>query len=81
MAWITTIPESAADGELREAYRKVRGARGAVANIYQVHSVHPQVMTAHLELYRELMFGRSDLTRAEREAIALAVSATNGCHY
>jgi alkylhydroperoxidase family enzyme len=81
MAWITTIPESAADGELREAYLKVRAARGAVANIYQVHSVHPQVMTAHLELYRELMFGRSDLTRAEREAIALAVSATNGCHY
>jgi alkylhydroperoxidase family enzyme len=38
-------------------------------------------MTAHLELYRELVFGRSELTRAEREAIALAVSAANGCRY
>lgn len=81
MAWITTIPEASADGEVREAYRKVRAARGEVANIYQLHGVHPQVMTAHLELYRELMFGRSELTRAEREAIALAVSASNGCHY
>ncbi len=81
MAWITTIPEASADGELREAYHTVRAARGEVANIYQVHSVHPQVMTAHLELYRELMFGRSEVTRAEREAIALAVSATNGCRY
>lgn len=81
MAWIATIPETSADGELRQAYLKVRAARGEVANIYQVHSVHPQVMTAHLELYRELMFGRSELTPAEREAIALAVSATNGCRY
>jgi alkylhydroperoxidase family enzyme len=81
MAWITTNPDPSADGELRDAYHKVRAARGEVANIYQVHGVHPQVMTAHLELYRELMFGRSELTRAEREAIALAVSAANGCRY
>ncbi len=81
MAWITIIPETSADGELREAYRIVRAARGEVANIYQVHSVHPQVMTAHLELYRELMFGPSELTRAEREAIALTVSAANKCRY
>ena len=81
MAWIRTIPEPSADVDLREAYHTVRAARGEVANIYQVHSVHPQVMTAHLELYRELMFGRSELTRPERETIALAVSATNGCRY
>ena len=81
MAWITTIPEDSAQGELREAYRNVRAARGQVAHIYQVHSVHPQVMAAHLELYRELMFGRSELTRVERETLALAVSVSNGCHY
>jgi len=81
MSWITTIPEDAAAGALREAYRAVRAARGAVANIYRVHSVHPEVMVAHLELYRELMFARSELTRAEREAIALAVSTANGCRY
>jgi alkylhydroperoxidase family enzyme len=81
MAWITTIPEASADGALREAYLKVRAARGAVANIYQVHSVHPEVVTAHLGLYRELLFGGSELTRVERVAIALAVSGTNGCRY
>lgn len=81
MAWITTIPENAAEGELRAAYRHVRAARGQIANIYQLHSLHPEVMIAHLDLYRELMFGRSELTRVEREAIALAVSTTNGCRY
>jgi alkylhydroperoxidase family enzyme len=38
-------------------------------------------MRAHLALYRELMFGRSELTRAEREMIAVAVSVVNHCHY
>lgn len=79
MTWITPVPETAADRGFREACRKGRAARGEVANIYQVHSVHPQVMTAHLELYHELMFGRSELTRTERETIALAASATDGC--
>jgi len=47
----------------------------------KVHSVSPEAMTAHLDLYRRLMFGRSELSRREREAIAVAVSATNACHY
>jgi AhpD family alkylhydroperoxidase len=32
-------------------------------------------------LYRTVMFGPSELTRVEREAIAVKVSAVNGCHY
>jgi len=28
-----------------------------------------------------LMFGHSDLSRAERETIAVAVSVVNECHY
>jgi alkylhydroperoxidase family enzyme len=36
---------------------------------------------AHVALYRLIMFGQSGLSRTEREAIAVAVSAANGCHY
>jgi len=46
-----------------------------------VHSLAPQTLTAHLELYKRLMFGPSDLSREEREMIAVAVSSANGCHY
>lgn len=81
MAWITTTPETLADGQLRDAYLAVRAARGQVASIWQAHCIHPEVMTAHLELYGELMFGLSELTRAERETLALAISATNRCRY
>ncbi len=81
MTWIKVIDIADADGSLREAYDEVASTRGQVANILKAHSLRPEVMTAHLHLYRELMFGRSELTRAERETIAVAVSVVNGCHY
>jgi uncharacterized peroxidase-related enzyme len=81
MTWIKVTDEAEADSALREAYQKVSARRGSVANILKAHSIHPKVMTAHLTLYRELMFGRSELTRVEREMIAIAVSVTNHCYY
>ena len=65
----------------RDAYETVAGERGTVSNILKVHSVSPRTMLAHVGLYKELMFGRSELTRSEREMIAVAVSVTNDCHY
>lgn len=81
MSWIQTIEPEDADASLRIAYNVVANARGGIANILKIHSLHPGVMTAHLELYRELMFGPSELSRVERELIATAVSVFNGCHY
>jgi alkylhydroperoxidase family enzyme len=81
MTWIKIIDVPEAAGALRDAYEEVASARGEVGNILKVHSLHPKVLTAHLHLYRELMFGRSELSRAERETIALAVSVVNRCHY
>jgi alkylhydroperoxidase family enzyme len=64
-----------------EGHTGSRRGRGQIANILKAHSIHPEVMITHLALYRELMFGRSELSRAEREMIAVAVSVTNHCHY
>jgi uncharacterized peroxidase-related enzyme len=38
-------------------------------------------MSGHLDLYMTLMFGKSGLSRAEREAIGVVVSAENDCAY
>jgi uncharacterized peroxidase-related enzyme len=57
------------------------GKRGALAAVHKIHSLHPETLTAHMALYMELLFGQSPLTRREREAIAVAVSRTNGCPY
>lgn len=35
----------------------------------------------HMDLYMEIMFSKSPLSRAEREMIAVVVSAANGCEY
>jgi alkylhydroperoxidase family enzyme len=50
-------------------------------NIIRIHGVHSAVLRQHYELYAELMRGPGPLTRVQREMIAVAVSAANGCHY
>jgi len=80
MAWIKIIEREEASSELVEVYDTVAGECGRVANILKVHSVSPRMMLAHLGLYKELMFGHSELTRSEREMFAVAVSLTNRCH-
>jgi hypothetical protein len=55
-------------------------ARG-LDNVLASHALNPEAQRAHLTLYRRVMFGDSPLSRAEREAIAVAVSAANDCHY
>lgn len=54
---------------------------GSMANVLASHSLNPAALQAHLALYRTVMFGPSPLSRAEREAIAVTVSAANDCHY
>ena len=81
MSWIEEIEVDEAGGKLAEMYAELTKRRGKVSNILKVHSLNPQAMSDHLDLYMTLMFGKSGLTRAEREAVAVVVSATNECEY
>lgn len=68
--------------ELAKLYDRLRDPRHrAVDNILRIHSHNPPSLAAHYELYKTLMRGRSELSRAQREMIAVVVSQTNGCHY
>ncbi len=81
MAWINEIAEQDAEGELREVYDELLKSRGKLANILQVHSLNPGALKTHMDLYMHLMFAQSGLSRKEREAIAVVVSANNECGY
>ena len=81
MSWIDEIDISEAEGRLADIYRVLVEKRGKVSNILKVHSLNPDAMGNHLDLYMTLMFGRSGLSRAEREAVAVVVSAENECEY
>ena len=67
--------------ELREIYRRIQPAGGVPDNILRIHSLNPRSLQVHYDLYRHLMHGPSDLTRVEREMIAVVVSRANACHY
>ena len=82
MAWIKEIKVNEAPEKLQELYRRIIArTKDNVANILRVHSLHPQVLEAHLNLYETIMFGESGLSRAQREMIAVVVSSSNKCHY
>jgi uncharacterized peroxidase-related enzyme len=81
MAWIDTIDLEDADDDLRALYDEIIDTRGKLSNILKVHSLNPAALADHLQLYDTLLFGRSDLRRAEREALAVVVSAANDCTY
>ncbi|MCL0065458.1 carboxymuconolactone decarboxylase family protein [Dehalococcoidia bacterium] len=82
MSWIQEITDSDATGKLRELFDSIKGrTSGNIANILRVHSLNPEALEAHLNLYKTIMFGESSLTRTQREMIATVVSNTNRCEY
>ena len=81
MAWIKMIQESEAVGRLKELYEKYTEPWGGVDNILKIHSLNVKSLQTHFDLYVHLMRGKSDLSRVQREMIAVVVSAVNRCHY
>jgi uncharacterized peroxidase-related enzyme len=79
--WIKIIEEADADGALKQIYDEQRRQAGAVANILKIHSLAPEVLRAHLAIYQAAMHSPGELSRAQREMIAVTVSAANGCQY
>ncbi|MCI0520849.1 MAG: carboxymuconolactone decarboxylase family protein [Chloroflexi bacterium] len=81
MAWIHVIAEDEAEGNLKEQYEKLIEPWGGVDHILSIHSLNPPSLQTHYQFYKTLMRGRSDLSRIQREMIAVVVSALNRCKY
>jgi alkylhydroperoxidase family enzyme len=81
MPWIKTVLDADAGGLLRAVYDAAIKRAGRVFNILRIMSPNPPVLDASIQMYRALMFGASELTRAQRELLAVVVSRANNCHY
>ena len=81
MANIKVIPQEEASGRLKEIYDELIRTRGKLADVHTVQSLRPESIVKHIDLYMEIMFSRSELSRAEREMMAVVVSASNECPY
>jgi len=81
MAWVKTVGEGEAEGYVKTLYEGMHKQRGFVPNIVKSMTIRPELTRAWIGLYTTLMFGASELSRAEREMIATVVSVANRCHY
>jgi alkylhydroperoxidase family enzyme len=81
MAWIQIIDEPEPGSDLHRIYEEQRRQAGAVANILKIHSLAPNALAAHLELYKAAMHSTGELNQRDRELIAVAVSRANNCEY
>jgi len=67
--------------DLAEAVRATADRVGFTPNVFRAYAWKPEHLRAFVAYHDLLMKGESRLSRAERELIALAVSATNRCLY
>lgn len=81
MPWIRTVGEAEATGLLKQEYEKAVKRAGRIYNILKVMSLSPLSLQASMGLYGAAMFGRSLLSRSQREMLATVVSAANHCVY
>jgi len=78
---IKTVEPEDATGRLKEIYEGIIKKRGKLADVHKIQSLRPESIVHHMDLYLEIMFSKSELSRAEREMMAVVVSVANGCEY
>src|ERR1700756_4973732 len=80
-SWFPVPDEAELPDGLRRLFAKARERLGFVPNVFRVYSFRPQRLSAWFAHYRQLHEATPNLTTAEREMIAVVVSAANGCLY
>lgn len=73
--------EESLPDDIKELYAKMREKPGFVPNVYRAYSLRPNQLRGFIAFYDSIMTDDSGLTKAEREMIAVAVSALNHCFY
>ncbi len=74
-------PEHELPPDIAEIYAKYREKLGFVPNVFRAYSRRPEHFRAFMHYHDVLMRGDGGLSRTEREAIVVAVSAENLCQY
>lgn len=81
ISWFSVPDEEALPDNLRGLFMKARQRLGFVPNVFRVMSFRPERLSAWFAHYKQLHEPTENLSAAEREMIAVAVSMANGCLY
>ncbi len=79
--YIETVKPGDAEGTLKELYARAGNPDGTIDNVMLAHSLSPESLMAHFNLYVQCMHRPSPLSRLERELVGSVVSRENGCVY
>jgi len=75
------IDPAAMPADLAAYFDKCESKLGFVPNVLVAHAFDPLKLRQFADVYNQLMMGESELSKLEREMIAVVVSARNRCHY
>ncbi len=81
MPHIKVTEHSEAEGDLKVIYDDLVAKRGKLAEVHKIQSLNPDSIVKHMDFYMSIMYSKSPLSRAQREMIAVVVSAANNCKY
>jgi hypothetical protein len=70
MPWIEVIPLEKAKGFLKKEYEAALERAGRIWHIVSIMSQNPRSMKASMDFYSAIMFGKSPLSRSQRESAA-----------
>ncbi|MGQ0566736.1 MAG: peroxidase-related enzyme [Gemmobacter sp.] len=74
-------PADPLDPDITAYFAKCTEKLGLIPNVLLAHGFDQDKLRAFMAVYNDLMLAPSGLTKAEREMIAVAVSAQNECVY
>jgi uncharacterized peroxidase-related enzyme len=80
-SWFPVPIEAELPSDLRGLFAKARERLGFVPNVFRVYAFRPERLSAWFAHYRQLHQPSESLSAADREMIAVVVSAANGCLY
>jgi uncharacterized peroxidase-related enzyme len=80
-SWFPVPDETELPSDLRGLFAKARERVGFVPNVFRVYSFRPERLSAWFAHFRQLHVPSDRLSAADREMIAVVVSAANGCLY
>ena len=80
-SWFPVPEESELPSDLKGLFAKARERLGFVPNVFRVYGFRPERLSAWFTHFRQLHVPTDNLSAADREMIAVVVSAANGCLY
>ncbi len=81
MAFIKLFKFEESSGLLKKEYEKGLRRAGRIWKVLTIQSQTPEILRDSMRLYNSTMYGNVDISRFDRELLAVVTSVANECEY